>query len=316
MEVNEIRRLTESIIGDLSDDKGLSKILPKLQILSFKLKNKKFSEWLNNEITGEYSSFRDLPEYRIAKGVVFANISNGMGIFKNVSISADQFSDSKVQELVQKILFFENISEIDNMARTDKPLKKFLPATALYFVNETLNPSWHTIEAWQAISPFACKSVVEGFKSKLLEFILRLDDELNIGVDYNKTISNDKIDRIMQTTINAGIVTTGFNSSITIENSNITGGSKNRVIISKNESEEIIKLIDSIEREITIFGESQVEVSDEISRIRTQLEKEKPRRSILKDSFGIIKEIFTETVATGTAPFIIEGIEKIIKLIS
>lgn len=316
MEIHKVKSLTESIIEDLSDNTDLSKILPKLEILSFNLKNKQFTIWLNNEVNGEYSSFEELPEYRIGKCVVFSNIAGVMGTYKNISISVEQFSDEKVRKVAQSIVFYEGILEIDNMIRGDKCLKKFLPAAILHYVNETLNPGWHSIEAWQVISSFTCKNVVDRFKSSLLKFILNLDEELNIGIDFDKMISNDKIERIMNTTINAGVVTTGPGSAITIENSNVVGGVNNRLDINESERGEIYKLIDTIEKNMSTFGESQNEVKDTIKIIKTQLVKEKPRKSLIKGSLNLLKEIGTETAALSAAPFIIEGIDKIIKLIS
>lgn len=312
----EVKGITERIIEDLSENKGLNEIIPKLQILSFKLKNPQFTEWVEKETKGTYSSSKELPRYRISRCSVHADLGNITGLLQNFNIPVDQIPDPEVRGMVETIHFFEGISKIEDMALAQKDLKKNLPAFSFPFLNQTLGDGWQIIEAWQIISTFTFKHIVDRFKSALLDFILKLDEELDIGIDLGKTISDKEINRIVNTTINAGVVTTGSDTNLTIESSNIIGGKNNQFSISNETRKEINALIDSIERKVSIFGASQEDVRDEILRIKAQLKKENPRRSILKTSFTTLKEIFNETVAVGTAPFIIEGIQKVIKLIS
>ncbi|MEO7044575.1 MAG: hypothetical protein ABI091_04660 [Ferruginibacter sp.] len=105
-----------------------------------------------------------------------------------------------------------------------------------------------------------CKTIIDTFKSKLLQFFLELNEDIGINVDFDAIQNKNKIEKIMNTTINAGVVTTGKNASISISNSNINGGQNSTIIISKTTSREIEEVLKLIEKSIDIFSESQDEI--------------------------------------------------------
>lgn len=315
MELNKIKNLIEDVIEDLTNAEPLNKILLKVQVIAYNLKNEKFKEWIENEVNGKYLAKEELPEYRISNCEVFSDISNQRGIMKNFKIPTEMFSNSDAAELATTILFYEPICEISQLGDTHKDLKKFLPNVFFQFINNILNPGWKTISAWQVISNITCKNIVETFKSKLLQFFLELNEEMEINVDFDVITNKTKIDKIMNTTINAGVVTTGQNSSITVSNSNVVGGTNNQLIISDETRNEIEKVVKQIGDSLEIFNSSQDEVISELSRIQTQLKKENPKQSIIKNSFEFLKKLFTEVVTAGTAPVVLEGINKVIELI-
>lgn len=315
MNSEKIKDLIESAIEDFTNDEALSKILMKVQVIAHYLKNSMFSTWLSNEINAGYETKDSLREYRISNCEVFCNISSMAGMYQNIKVSTELFSNEKAKEVARIVLFYETILEIEGFSNSQKSLKKFLPNTLLFYINETLTPGWNTIDAWQVISNFTCKSIVENFKSKLLQFFLELSEQLEINVNFNVMANKKRIDKIVCDTIYAGIVSTGSNSSIGIYKSHIVGGSSNQVSLNVDIKNEIEKVIRNIEGSLKIFGNSQDEVKSEIDRIKIQIAKEKPKLSILKNSFEMLKSIFVEVVATGTAPLILEGINNITKLL-
>lgn len=315
MDSQKIKDLIESAIEDLTNNEALSKILMKVQVIAHYLKNSMFSTWLSNEINAGYETKDQLPEYRISNCEVFCNISSIAGMYKNIKVSTELFSNEKAKEVARTTLFYETILEIEGFSNSRTQLKKFLPSAILFYINETLKPGWNTIDAWQVISNFTCKSIVENFKSRLLQFFLELNEELEIHVNFNVMANKKKIDKIVGDTIYAGIVSTGNYSSISVNKSQIIAGSNNQVTLTVEIKNEIEKVIRNIEDSIEIFGDSQDEVKSEIDRIKIQIAKGKPKLSILKNSFEILKSIFVEVVATGTAPLILEGINNITKLL-
>lgn len=315
MNFNNTKSLIENVIVDLAENEPLSKILLKVQVVAHQLKNEKFRKWIENEMNGSYKTKGELPEYRICNCEVLSNISNGHGILKNLTISTEMFSNKDATYLAKHVLFYEAISEIDNYANCQKSLKKMLPNVVLHYINQTLNPGWNTIDAWQTIPGPMCKTIIDTFKSKLLQFFLELNEEIGINVDFDAIQNKNKIEKIMNTTINAGVVTTGPNASLNISNSNVVGGINNQLIISEETRNEIEKIVKEIADSIEIFINSQDEVISELNRIQTQLKKENPKAGIIKNSFEFLKKLFTEVVAVGTAPVVLEGINKAIELI-
>ncbi len=209
MNLNKTKNLIESVIGDLSENEPLNKILLKVQVISHQLKNPKFNTWFENETKGNYQTVEELPEYRISNCEVLSNVSNNHGMFRNVSVPTEMFSNDKAKKVVKTVLFYEPISEIDQFAKSNETMKKMLPNVVLHYINETLNPGWHTLDAWQVISIPMCQTIVGTFKSKLLQFFLELNEEMEINVDFDVINNKSKIEKIMNTTINAGVVTTG-----------------------------------------------------------------------------------------------------------
>lgn len=315
MNIGNTKSLIENVIGDLAENEPLTKILLKVQIIAHRLKNEEFKKWIQNEMNGNYVTKEELPNYRICNCEVLSNISNGHGILKNLAVSTEMFSNKDAIYLAQHVLFYEPISEINEYANSQKSMRKRLPAVVIHFINETLNPGWNTLDAWQIITASMCKTTIDTFKTKLLQFFLELNEEMEINIDFDVIQNKNKIEKIMNTTINAGVVTTGKNASISVSNSSISGGQNNTMIISETTSREIEEVLKLVEKSIGIFSESQDEIQSEIERIKIQLRKQTPKIGIIKNSLEFIKKIFIEVVAIGTAPFVLEGLNKVIELL-
>lgn len=292
MDSKGIKRLIESVIEDLTNDEVLNKILLKTQVIAHNLKNEKFSKWFDNEMNGSYETKEELPEYRVSYCEVFCNVSSISGMFKNLKVSVDMFSNEDAKKIAKFVYVYEPLLEIDEFANSKKSFKKFLPTVASFYINETLNPGWNVIDAWQSISYSTFKGIIETFKSRLLQFFLELNSEIELDINFNVMSGKKKIEKIMNTTINAGIVSTGKNSPINVQDSQIIGGKNNQVTLTQDAKTSIEKAIQSIEAAIKIFAESEDEVKIELERIKAQLGKKKPKINILKNSFDLLKGIF------------------------
>lgn len=306
----DLKKQIESIIEDLVNDAPISRILLKAQAIAFYIKDETFTNWIKAEQNG-YTSDNYLPEYRKVKCGVKANVSIPFrGMYTNMDVPVDAIKNKEIRDILSTIIFIEPISEIEEMGQTDNSnsLRMNVPAFTYSTINQ-FYPHGNVEGAWRFTNTSTATAIISIVKTKLLDFFLNFEQQINIDVNFDVMANKEKIQTIMNQTIKAGVVNTG-DGNISITGGEIIGGNDN-ISISKDvisKTKEILHQIESLEKKL---DEDEQDMAQYIFEIKQELDSKMPQPAIIKRALRALKTL--KTIATEKA--IEYGIDQLIPLL-
>jgi len=251
-------KLLESIINDLVVTKvSLSDPLLKTKVLASRIRNQQLLDWVDSELNG-YAEDDSVPNYRIEDGVLKGNYINGNMKYTDVQIPIPNIS-AEFKEMYTKIICRDSIEAVcaninaKNIAYSvSNDRKTFLENQ----IRDLGNYRFQIISLHIQIPINFNSNIVSNVRSKLLEFMLALEQEFGVEADITTLSKNNQIiTHIMNTTINNsgdGAVINNGNSNNIEANVTINQGNKDalktKLIEEKvpvNDAEELIKIIDT-----------------------------------------------------------------------
>lgn len=306
MTKERIKQLIENVIDDLINGCELSPILLKCQTIAFCLNNEDFSEWLDNEQNG-YNDLTKLPDYRKLPATITVNIVGFNYIMNNKPIPQGAI-DSKYAHLYEFTVGV-SLSEIERIASSDSSKSVTQPINAAYTkVFQSIIQGGVVQEIHRHTPSFSFVGIVDTFKSKLLNFFLELDKELDFDIDFSNSSNQKKITQIMNQNIYAGVVHTG-DGNLNAGNSTIIGGLNNNVTINDNVKSQIQDLIQQVEELNERVSGDENDVAECIAEIQQEMQSDSPQPRLLRTSLKWLRQI--PKIATESA--ISVAIEKIIE---
>lgn len=305
------KELIESAIRSLTNGDSISNIMLKTQAIAHYLENKKFENWTKLELRG-YGETDDLPEYRkIVCGVKIriANPLTGEELVK--PIPPDSIQDEKINERLYIIAIKQPLSEIESLIQQCENTQNHtfttkIPAYVFQYFKSIFRSKVLIQDAWQYAEISSLKVIIDNVKSVLLESFQELDDT----IDFTAMDNTKKIDKIINQTINAGIIDTNC-KQVDINNSTIIGDNQNTVTINdqlKSKIETILKQIEEVKSNIK---EDEEEIAQYIYEIRQELEKDNSSGNLIKKSLRALKSFKAIVISEA----IELGIDKLITLI-
>ncbi|MCY4779267.1 hypothetical protein ORI89_06375 [Sphingobacterium sp. UT-1RO-CII-1] len=250
-------KLLELIINELAINNVLiSEPLLKTKVLASRIKNSYLLEWVNSELNG-YSEDTNLPDYRVEYGVLIGNyINNGFQI-SNAQIPVPNIS-KEFKDLYTKIENRDSIEAVSNLVGKDNLAFSVSNDRRLYLENElrSLGYSRFQILNLHIQTPVNFFSnIVSNVRSKLLEFMLQLEQEFGIEADLSDLAKNNQIiNQIMNTTINnsgdGAIINNGDNNKVdaTIKIHKNDKESLREKLLSENiQSEDVSELLEVLD---------------------------------------------------------------------
>jgi hypothetical protein len=261
---NSFAELISTIINELVDtNTTLSAPLLKTKVIASKLKHSELLDWVNSELGG-YSKNDSIPPYRKTDAQVFGMALNGNMQYKNVSIPTSGLPDEMSKKL-RNVEFDMSISVLESMvAKQNKTgeLEIKLSAEVIGIIEDSIqrmgNPYYHLVSARKVITINAFVQVIASVRSKLLDFILKLDEEMGSSGTIEKMIlKKDKISTIMKQTIinttgDGNVVNTGAAAELNIK-IEVKKGDQNALhrLLAKNGvgKDEVAELFDFIDNE-------------------------------------------------------------------
>jgi hypothetical protein len=294
--------LIDSIIEDLvNQDSNLENAMLKTQVLAFKLKNDKLKTWVNSELNG-YDSLNEVPKFRIVatlvKGDLYQNL--GYGASQNWPNAVLPIEVLKLEEsgYLREHKFRERISELIQLSKSKNEIIGVLPYSFLVSMSEIMSP-WEVVNAWSVLSPSSLTGILSEIKSKLINLLLELKEELG---DENIPLMENKIgiDKIIDK--NIGVIN-AENVNISIGKKNVqslNSGNGNQFQLSsgdnsnqKIDDSKINELLEYILKHLDQLGVTESdkeEINDEVIRAKRQLSKPNPSIPIINQSLNVIYE--------------------------
>ena len=207
----DTKKLIESLIEDLYENKSLSDVFLKLQVVVYLLKNEQLQEWFDSENNG-YSTDRPLPSYRILDVRVCANLlqDRGFGSYitrNNYHFHIDMIKDKDFRRKVSTNQFRQAISEINNWITNqdgNSEAIKFIPINSALYISkfsEQLINSWQIQSIWIEVSKSSVQNIISQIKSKLLQFLLEINESLNLNISFTEMENKEKIEKAFEQNI-------------------------------------------------------------------------------------------------------------------
>lgn len=289
MDVIKTKKLIEGIIEDLSNNVAITNIFNKVQILASYLDNEAFSLWVRNERMG-YRDVNQLPEYRKTKVEIVVDGVSGRYSLKKFPIPNGALGEDKIEEMMRTYFCYDKISNLEPFKSNLEGSNTIVLPEIAYSRLRKLFPMGDVHVAYHRIPNLFFAGVVDAVNSKLLDFLLEINKEMEIDADFNTINKKQYIDNVANQTINAGVVNMG-SGNITIESSQVVGGNGNTMPISSDIKAKIQEIIAEIEKIKIEDDADKNDIAEEIFAIKEELHKEFPSKTLLKRSLRALKTI-------------------------
>lgn len=309
----------ESIVEDLvTPDKKLSEILYKVQVLAHRMKNEELKQWVDGELNGYIG--KETPEYRTVPSEVLGNLIQNAGFNiltrNNVPLPVE-YLEEKYWKMLLRHSIVSKVAELERMAAEGSDVKINLPH-AIYSLFTDIISNWAVDTACQRISINSIVGILSTVRSTLLNFLLELQTEFGER-DYSKIFEKEAtVDKIYRKTIGSisgnqihisvgdeNVQTTNYGDSSKF---NINTGDKVNQTVNESAIQDISEFIKSLRSQIGEIGledQDKEDLSIEIERIEKQIEKEKPKKNIVKSGLKVVYDILSGVAGNVvTQPFI------------
>ena len=236
------------IIGLLSDERSsLSDVLLKTKIFLHEIGKKDLVTWVDFELSG-YPEAVPLPDYRILELRVMGNLMSS-GWKADAQPLPIQHLENSYREKIEKAEMREPIRLVEELAsKKQGSVRRIFPPEAYNQLGSNVGPGWEVVSAWCDISVLLIKDILVQVRSKLLDFLLELQDTVTQRGETDITKANTSmID-----------VSAMFNRAIFGDNAVIIVGDKNLVNIASNV---IINDFNSLKRALKSIGVPEEELS-------------------------------------------------------
>jgi len=215
-------KLIDEIIEILSSDSGkLSDALIKTKVLLHKIGHKELVPWVNSELNG-YPDPGTVPEYRILPAQVLVNAANMAYQVTSHHIPLGHL-EQKHRERLETARMDQSLAVLEKFTeKDDGHLQAHIPMESYGILGKGLDRSYRIQSAWSEISHTSVIQILIQVRSRLLDFVLELSDQL--PSELNEEQVKERID-----SFDAGNL---FNSAIFGDNATILVGNSNAQTVS------------------------------------------------------------------------------------
>ena len=296
-----IKKLSESILSDITSDVSIVNILLKTKVLAARKQDKELLTWVTYELNG-YSEAP--PAYRIINAGVKVDINRGFQQVIGFTYPIDMVKDEKIRKRLYHINVNNPITEIEEMCKRDdsESIHVVLPTWIWYYhMGHCINGNIE--RAYQFSNLFALRNILVSVKSLLIDYFLKLSNDEDI--QFNSLIKKEKAMTVNN--INASIVNTG-EGTINADHITTVIGDGNTMNMEEQKSlQNLLEKIDDLLR--TFDNEDYKGIYSEISM---ELKKEVPSKKFIKRCFhaigGIVNGIASGVIANQVTPYIAQAL--------
>ncbi len=311
----DVKKLIESVIVDLADNKTLNDVANKVIIISKLLKNDEFSKWVKCEFIDGFSEKDNLPACRKIKAIdIKASYLGYMIKATDASVPIQNLGSTKYTEIMSVEIIDpiqQIVKHIDRAKETNSNLYYSLTANERYAVQQVLG-GCQIINVYKVISCGSFEDIVTQTQAMLI----------NLFLDFNELLFNNELEfdakrecNVIQTIVNNYIDANNVNLGSGILNANDSNnvvGSEN-VIISKDSTNKILELIDKIDELSSDVEDDREDIAEAITSLRTEITSDSPRKGFVKGLFRSLLSIGGAAFQSAASAIIKEGIEEYLK---
>lgn len=292
-----IKKLSESILSDITSDVSIVNILLKTKVLAARKQDKELLTWVTYELNG-YSEAP--PAYRIIDAGVKVDINRGFQQVMGFTYPIDMVKDEKIRDRISHIKIYNPITEIEEMCKRDdsESIHVNLPTWIWYHhMGHCINGNIE--RAYQFCNLYALRNILVSVKSLLIDYFLKLANDEDI--QFNSLIKNEKAMTVNN--INASIVNTG-DGTINADHITTVIGNGNTITQEEQKNlQDLLKKIDDLMR--SLDNDDYKEIFTEIA---LELKKEEPSKKFIKICIqaigGLVNGIASGVIANQITPYI------------
>lgn len=308
----DVKTLIEEVLIDIGNNKSLTEVSSKIQIIVRLLGDDDLKEWYQAEFVSGYKD-QDLPEYRISQA---ADIKadylcpQGFGMWKvsGQSVPVANLGSEKYGEIMT-VRMTDTISSIIEYAKHPDHIAMSLSPYERRLVQQVLGYA-QIQSVHKELSPSTFQTIIDSVQGKIIEMFMDIDEKVfNGGLDIKSDRGMKEIHQVITNNITAGIYQSG-NGVIDASCSKIAAQIDNA--LSHEVTEQLRQLADNIESVAKDTDEELGEIAQDIVDIRDELNSRNPNRDFLKKSFKALS--WGASVSCRTA--IEELVKKAIKLLN
>ena len=292
----DTKKLIEEVLLDLGNNKSLTDVSSKIQIIVRLLGDEKLKSWYTYEFVTGYKN-QELPDYRISRAVeIKANyiVPQGFGAWKlsGQSVPVANLGLEKYKEIMT-VRFCDTISAIIEYSKHPEDVAMSLSPYEQVLVQKVLGEA-HIQNVYKVLSPSTFQTIIDNVQGRIIDMFMDLNERVFNGeLDLKSSTAKEEIHQVITNNITAGIVNTG-NGVVNAQGAMNIIGENNSV--SPDCKEELLKILSEIDK---IARTLQNREYDEVSSdIRIELEKDEPSKNFIKRCFQSIPSILTG-VGTG-----------------
>ena len=281
----DTKKLIEEVLLDLGNNKSLTDVSSKIQIIVRLLGDEKLKSWYTCEFVTGYKD-QELPDYRISRAVEIKAdyiVPQGFSAWRlsGQSVPVANLGLEKYKEIMT-VRFSDTISAIIEYSKHPEDVAMSLSPYEQALVQKVLGEA-HIQNVHKVLSPSTFQTIIDNVQGRIIDMFMDLNERVFNGeLDLKSNSAKEEIHQVITNNITAGIVQTG---SGTIEANDATIAAK----IEQSPSADVIAKLNSLADEIEQVAKDTNEEFDDVARelvdIRAELSKPQPNSSFLKKSF-------------------------------
>lgn len=168
-----------SLIREIQDDIAhtngdTAAILRKCKILAARLKSDQLAKWVDHELDG-YPESQPIPQYRNLTVMHFANFANSAWQFSRQPIPL-RIVPEKYRDSFTSVQFGEGIAKAESLAKSKGNVSIYKP-DLVPAIDKTLAGGARCQMVWAEIAPQEFEQLLSAVKSRILDFVLKLEAE-------------------------------------------------------------------------------------------------------------------------------------------
>lgn len=281
----DVKKLIEEVLTSLGNNKTLTEVASKIQIIVRLLGDEKLRMWYNCEFVKGYYNSEELPQYRMSRAAdIKANYlaPQGFGLLSVSDQSVpvynlgkekyDSIMSIEIRDTISSIIEFSKHS--DKMAMSLSPYEKGLVQKVLGYAQIQ--------SVYKIVPPSVFQTIIDNVQNRIIDLFMDLNEKVFNGeLDMTSNECKKEIQQVINN-YTAGIIQTG-NGTINAANSTVFGN----MVGSFNDAnkEKLHSILDEIERITTDNEKDHAVISQNISDIRNELQSTNPQPKELKKLF-------------------------------
>lgn len=314
----------DEIQNDILGTADLSVILRKAKVLAYKLKNKEFKDWIENELNG-YDDGDLLPSYRKLSTIAQGDFWNGRWKATNqvipLSVIPEEFCHwFDEHNMLQGIKELESLLESIKLNK-NASLKISIPPELFSFLDYKVFDNLQCMRAWRLLTKEQITQILETTRNNLLNFILELAEnypEIKSDSYPSGKIPNEQIKQVFNYYILGGKhqIVSSSNSIMKGDNMSVFDQRNQKVNTQYNaagdinfnsvqNSSEFVAELQKLKSEFSRFAEEEAidaeiltDTEYQLTKAIQQAEKPEPNKGIILKHLENAKQL-VEGVETG-----------------
>lgn len=284
----DVKKLVEEVLIDLGNNKALTDVSSKIQIIVRLLGDDNLKKWYQCEFVTGYKG-EELPDYRVAQvAEIKADylVQQGMGLMRisGQSVPVGNLDGVDYKEIMT-VRFFDTISSIIEFSHHPNKIGLSLTHYERCLVQQVLGNA-QIQNVYKVLSLSTLQTIIDNVRGRIIDLFMDLDEKVFNGeLDLMSSSTKEEIHQVITNNITAGIVQTG-SGVIDASQSKNAGMVENQI---PSESIEILLSITcDIEKALKDTGEKYDDITQNLADIKQELITDKPRRRYLKNTFKAI----------------------------